>query len=589
MSANMINRTLKSLNKSLAECLENTNVWAIKTCELIKLKRSVLNNNCLDNKLYMIANAFSDAYYNDPLSSDLAYDANLIRPSDQNKTRKQSNHLDNTSSANRTNNDFDDYSDELNNTSDDNTDTMCNPFAHDVKVDDILRQEAFNIKKELDKKAIRNNMKNDRDNVRNKSGRKDKSDKNKTNNISNKNHRHAKSNNNKFDITDNSDTDNSILNNTKLTAFQKKSLQVLRMQEKETEEMNNYMLQRRKQMHQDMAKPPSSKVKFTLSTDTGTKAEPNSDGDVTIDEETVEETTDDTGDELDMSRGLNDYKQEIVKPVAPAKKENVAEKVTTKKVTTKKENVAEKVTTKKVTTSDVPEDGDVTIDEETVDDNSDVCSVTSSTNNDHNKNINKSSQIALPVPVNQPEPPVNQPEQLTTQSEPLTNTSNDREDNLADLVTELSQPNNSTVETANNLNSETANKLLSATMLTETTCTPKPAVSNTDDHLVKHTADHPLAHPTEHSIAHSVEGEMKTVANVSQPLVVFKTPDLEPPAINALTKLQPSERNKLLEKMFLKAKKNITELCPNKTKSELNKLIRVECDRLLQKYIEENA
>ena len=112
---------------------------------------------------------------------------------------------------------------------------------------------------------------------------------------------------------------------------------------------------------------------------------------------------------------------------------------------------------------------------------------------------------------------------------------------------------------------------------------------NDDDHPIAHPTEHLIKHLTEHSIAHSVEGEMKTVSNASQPLVVFKTPDLEPPAINALTKLQPSERNKLLEKMFLKAKKNITELCPNKTKNELNKLIRDECDRLLQKYIEENS
>jgi hypothetical protein len=57
-----------------------------------------------------------------------------------------------------------------------------------------------------------------------------------------------------------------------------------------------------------------------------------------------------------------------------------------------------------------------------------------------------------------------------------------------------------------------------------------------------------------------------------------------------LTNLSPSERYALLEKLYIKAKKNVTEYCPNeKDSKKIEILIRNECDRLLQEWIEENS
>jgi hypothetical protein len=69
----------------------------------------------------------------------------------------------------------------------------------------------------------------------------------------------------------------------------------------------------------------------------------------------------------------------------------------------------------------------------------------------------------------------------------------------------------------------------------------------------------------------------------------IKKSDPEPPPINALTKLTVSERNTMLQKLYLKAKRNVLENYPNETDQEkINKLIRDECDYLLNEYIEMN-
>ena len=89
----MFNRTLKTLNVGLKECLENTNIWANKACDLIKLKRSILKNKNVDAKFYVLSKAFSDAYYNDELSKDQLYDS-----SDNSECDKNSDNSDKSDS-----------------------------------------------------------------------------------------------------------------------------------------------------------------------------------------------------------------------------------------------------------------------------------------------------------------------------------------------------------------------------------------------------------------------------------------------------------------------------------------------------------
>jgi hypothetical protein len=84
-----------------------------------------------------------------------------------------------------------------------------------------------------------------------------------------------------------------------------------------------------------------------------------------------------------------------------------------------------------------------------------------------------------------------------------------------------------------------------------------------------------------------MQSETSNTTNGKHVNIKFKTPDTEPPVINALTKLTFSERNDMLQKLYLKAKRNIIENYPTEMNQEkINELIREECNNLLNEYIE---
>jgi hypothetical protein len=81
--------------------------------------------------------------------------------------------------------------------------------------------------------------------------------------------------------------------------------------------------------------------------------------------------------------------------------------------------------------------------------------------------------------------------------------------------------------------------------------------------------------------------EKPTLDTNLKDVVKFRTPDLEPPPVNALTRLSPDQRDELSAKFYQQAKEHV--LCQidttKTTKEKIDELIRRETDRLLQTYI----
>ena len=93
------------------------------------------------------------------------------------------------------------------------------------------------------------------------------------------------------------------------------------------------------------------------------------------------------------------------------------------------------------------------------------------------------------------------------------------------------------------------------------------------------------------TIAEIAAASAKKIAETKTDTISFKTPSLEPPVVNALLALTYSQREELLQRMYIKAKNNIMEeiiTSGNKdaTQEEINAKIRKEMDRLVELYKE---
>ncbi len=494
----MSNRTLRSLNVSLKECLENTNLWATKACDLIRLKRSILRNKHIDSKFYLLAKAFNDVYYNENVSDQNVYEMSAHKTSHKTSHKVRSSRRPVLSD----------------NSSYYGTSEEDSPKSHKKKynteseedITDTLRREAATIKKQITDKQ------------------------------NNKRKNEEKTNKRKSSTSSDSEVStDEHLKNIKLTDFQRKSLEALKLQEKESNDMGEYIMQRRKQMQEDMKHPPKSKIKFTLSADSGQTAKPNDDLINSSDYETVDEETvnEETVDEETVD-------------------EETVDEETVNEETVNEETVNEE-----------------TVDEETVDEET----VNEETVNEETVNEENTSNI----------------DKLSHRTKSMLE---EREDNLADMVAKLSSLHTDEKELKDNENDTTATENDTTATENDTPATENdtPATENdtpaTENDIPATENDIPA---TENDIKSNVNFNPVEGTMNNAPKVVFKTPDAEPPNINALTRLSVSERNRLLERLYMQAKNNINEQCHNiKNKQKIQKLIREECNRLLQDYIDMN-
>jgi hypothetical protein len=259
--SHMSNRSIVSINKEIHKCLENINTWSLAAQKLIGVKRNLLSNNRVDAKFYTLLKAMEDAFYNEDLSSDKVY----VDDSDDNSSNDEYEkyHKSNKIYRGRMKERKARREKRLKKDKSENSEVENS----EVENSEVENSEVENSGVEnsgVEKIKNEDDLESDIDAILNREAKKDEKIIRASLNQKNGNN---------------------------LTKEQLAALQVLDQHEKEQEDLDEYIMERRKQMQKDMKNPPKSEIKFTLVTDAQPVYEEvdGSISGVTIDEETVEE------------------------------------------------------------------------------------------------------------------------------------------------------------------------------------------------------------------------------------------------------------------------------------------------------------